>query len=375
MEESRFSVFKELESRDHEQVLFCRDELSGLRAIIGIHNTMLGPALGGCRMYPYSSEQEALVDVLRLSQGMTYKAAVCGLNLGGGKCVVIGDPKQHKTELLWRALGRFIEGVGGRYITAEDAGTTMKDMEFIRMETSHVVGISRALGGSGDPSPVTALGVFAGMRATVEERFGKSSLEGLTVAVQGVGHVGYHLVSHLVRAGVKVFVTDVDKESLKKTTADYRVEVVAPEDIYSVDCDIFAPCAMGGIVNAETIPKLKCSIVAGAANNQLGDENRDGEALAERDILYAPDFVINGGGLINVANELEGYNQERALDQAEGVYDILKDVYLRAKTDNIPTYRAANNLAMDRIESIERIRRTYTGLRRGGPGSLIRGVS
>jgi leucine dehydrogenase len=375
MDESRFSVFKELESRDHEQVLFCRDELSGLRAIIGIHNTMLGPALGGCRMYPYKTEQEALVDVLRLSQGMTYKAAVCGLNLGGGKCVVIGDPKQHKTELLWRALGRFIEGVGGRYITAEDAGTTMKDMEFIRMETSHVVGISRALGGSGDPSPVTALGCFAGMRATVEERFGKSSLEGLTVAVQGVGHVGYHLVSHLVRAGVKVFVTDVDNESLKRTTSDYRVEVVSPEEIYSVDCDIFAPCAMGGIVNAETIPRLKCSIVAGAANNQLGDENRDGEALAERDILYAPDFVINGGGLINVANELEGYNQERALDQAEGVYDILKDVYSRAKADNIPTYRAANNLAMDRIESIERIRRTYTGLRRGGPGSLIRGVS
>lgn len=361
MQENAYLVFEELAKRDHEQVVFCRDEASGLRAIIGLHSTELGPALGGCRMYPYKNERDALIDVLRLSRGMTYKAAVSGLNLGGGKCVVIGDPKKHKSELLWRSLGRFIEGLSGRYITAEDAGTTMDDMELIRMETSHVVGIARSLGGSGDPSPVTALGVFSGMRAAVEEKLGKSTLDGLKVAVQGCGHVGYHLVGHLVRAGAHVSVADVDVDSLKRTAADFRVEAVAPDAIYDVDCDIFAPCAMGGILNEHTIPRLKCSIVAGAANNQLGDEKLDGMRLAERDILYAPDFVINAGGLINVANELEGYNQERALGQAKRIHDVLVAVFERAKSDNVPTYRAANNLAMARIESLSRIRRTYTG--------------
>ncbi len=361
MQDTSFPTFDELARRDHEQVIFCHDESSGLRAIIGVHNTSLGPALGGCRMYPYASERDALIDVLRLSRGMTYKAAVSGLNLGGGKAVVIGDPKKDKSELLWRALGRFIEGLGGRYITAEDAGTSMRDMEHIRMETRHVVGISRALGGSGDPSPVTALGVFSGMRAAVEERFSKSSLQGLKVGIQGVGHVGYHLVGHLVRAGAKVFIADVDTEAVKRTVADYRVEAVAPDAIYDVDCDIFAPCAMGGILNEKTIGRLKCSVIAGAANNQLGDEKNDGARLVQRDILYSPDFVINAGGLINVANELEGYNQERALDQAEGIYDILRAVFTRARAENIPTYRAANNLAMDRIEALSKIRRTYTG--------------
>ena len=354
-------VFEELAKRDHEQVVFCRDDNSGLRAIIGIHSTELGPALGGCRMYPYKNEHDALIDVLRLSRGMTYKAAVSGLNLGGGKAVVIGDPKSQKSELLWRALGRFIEGLSGRYITAEDAGTTMEDMEQIRMETPHVVGIARSLGGSGDPSPVTALGVFSGMRAAVEEGMAKSSLEGLRVAVQGCGHVGYHLVGHLVRAGANVTVTDVDVESAKRTVQDFRVEAVAPEAIYDVGCDIFAPCAMGGILNEHTISRLKCSIIAGAANNQLADEKIDGQRLAERNILYAPDFVINAGGLINVANELEGYNQERALSQAKRVYDVLRAVLERAKLNNIPTYRAANNLAMERVEALSRVRRTYTG--------------
>jgi leucine dehydrogenase len=250
-------------------------------------------------------------------------------------------------------------------------------MELLRMETSHVVGISRALGGSGDPSPVTALGCFAGMKACIEEKLGKSSFEGLRVAVQGAGHVGYHVVGHLVRAGAKVVVCDVDEEAIKNTVNDFRVEAVNPDEIYDVDCDIFAPCAMGGIVNHNTIPRLKCSIIAGAANNQLGEEKGDGARLADRDILYAPDFVINAGGLINVANELEGYNQERALSQAEGIYDILRAVFERAKKNNVPTYRAANNVAMDRIEAIGRTRRTYTGHRHNifGPGSLMRGVS
>lgn len=369
-DEISYEVFPELQRRDHEQVIFCRDEVSGLRAIIGIHNTVLGPALGGCRMYPYASEREALVDVLRLSRGMTYKAAVSGLNLGGGKCVVIGDPKKDKSELLWRALGRFIEGLSGRYITAEDAGTGLKDMEHIRMETSWVVGISRALGGSGDPSPVTALGVFSGLRAAIEEKFQRQSFDGLRVAVQGVGHVGSHLVGHLTRAGAKVVIADVDKEAVARVRDSYKVEAVDPDAIYDVECDIFAPCAMGGSINPSTIGRLKCSVVAGAANNQLADETRDGVALAERNILYAPDFVINAGGLINVANELEGYNQERALNQAEGVYEIMRRVFERAKRDNIPTWRAANNLAMDRVEAVGRLRRTWTGA-----GAMLRGVS
>jgi leucine dehydrogenase len=361
MQDNAYLVFEELAKRDHEQVVFCRDEASGLRAIIGIHSTELGPALGGCRMYPYKNERDALIDVLRLSRGMTYKAAVSGLNLGGGKCVVIGDPKKHKSELLWRALGRFIQGLSGRYITAEDSGTSMDDMELIRMETSHVVGISRSLGGSGDPSPVTALGVFSAMRAAMEERLDKDSFEGLKVAVQGCGHVGYHLVGHLARAGATVIVTDIDNDTAKRTVADFHVEAVPVDAIYDVDCDIFAPCAMGGILNENTIPRLRCKLVAGAANNQLGDEKYDGMRLAEREILYAPDFVVNAGGLINVANELEGYNQERALGHAKRIYDVTRAVFERAKVDNIPTYRAANNLAMERIEALSRIRRTYTG--------------
>lgn len=376
MQDNSYLVFEELAKRDHEQVVFCRDDASGLRAIIGIHSTVLGPALGGCRMYPYKSERDALVDVLRLSRGMTYKAAVSGLNLGGGKAVIIGDPKKDKSELLFRALGRFIEGLGGRYITAEDAGTAIADMDYMRMETEHVVGISRSLGGSGDPSPVTALGVFSGLRAAVEERYGKSSLEGMSVAVQGCGHVGYYLVGHLVKAGAHVVVADVDADAVKRTLTDYRgVEAVSPENIYEVPCEIFAPCAMGGILNEHTIPKMKFSIIAGAANNQLADEKYDGARLADRDILYAPDFVINAGGLINVANELEGYNQERALAQATKIYDVLKAVFANAKIDNLPTYRAANNLAMERIESLSRIRRTYTGTPRGvSPRKQYRGA-
>ncbi len=360
-------VISEMEARDHEQIVFCHDASSGLRAIIAIHNSTLGPALGGCRMYPYANEHDALIDVLRLSRGMTYKAAVSGLDLGGGKCVVIGDPKKDKSELLWRSLGRFIDGLGGRYITAEDSGTSMADMELIQRETNHVVGISRSLGGSGDPSPVTALGVFQGLRATVEEHMQRSDLAGLSVAVQGVGHVGYHLVGHLTTAGCKVTVCDVDMTSVKATLDAYPgVEAVEPDKIYDVDCDIFAPCAMGGIVNSETIPRLKCSVIAGAANNQLANEKADAAALLERGIFYAPDFVVNAGGLINVSAELGGYNQERALKQAEGIYEICRDIFQRAKAANVPVHTAANAIAIDRINALHKMRRTYTGHARGG---------
>jgi leucine dehydrogenase len=372
MPKTDFPIFESLGRRSHEQLIFCRDEGSGLRAIIGIHNTVLGPAMGGCRMFPYKTEEDALTDVLRLSRGMTYKAAISGLSLGGGKAVLIGDPKKDKNELLLRSFGRFIESLGGRFIAAEDVGTTVKDMEEIRKETAYVSGISRSLGGSGDPSPVTAVGLYSGIRACIEEKLHTSTFEGLCVAVQGVGHVGYHVVGHLTKAGAKVVVADPDADAIAKVVKDFHVESVAPAAIYDAPCDVFAPCALGGVLNAETIPRLKCRIIAGTANNQLADESVDGPRLSERDILYAPDFVVNAGGLINVANELEGYNQQRALAQAEGIYDTLKAVFAKARANRVPTHLAANDLAMERIESIGHIRRTCLGQRGEGPGGRYR---
>jgi len=307
-----YNVFESMDQKDHEQIVFCHDSDTKLKAIIAIHDTSIGPALGGCRMWKYSSEKDALTDVLRLSRGMSYKAAIANLNLGGGKAVIIGDSKTEKSEILFRSFGRFVDGLDGRYITAEDVGTTVKDMEWVRMETKYVTGISRALGGSGDPAPVTALGTYAGQRACVKRKLGKDSLEGLRVGVQGVGHVGYYLCQHLYRAGVKLFVTDVDKESLKKVVNDFKAEVLGMNDIYEADLDIYAPCALGATLNDLTIPKLKCSIIAGAANNQLEKESKHADMIEDRDIMYAPDYAINAGGLINVANEIEGYNRERA---------------------------------------------------------------
>ncbi|MEW5853056.1 MAG: Glu/Leu/Phe/Val dehydrogenase [Myxococcota bacterium] len=359
-------IFERLATKDHEQVVFCYDEIAGLKAIIAIHNTTLGPALGGTRMWSFASEEDALEDVLRLARGMTYKSAAAGLNLGGGKAVIIGDPKKDKSEALFRSFGRFVQGLGGRYITAEDVGTSVTDMEQVRMETDFVTGISRALGGSGDPSPVTALGTYEGMKACVKRVLGKESLEGLTVAVQGVGHVGYHLCQHLHREGTKIIVSDVDADNLKRVSEDFNVKVVGVEDIYAVPCDIFAPCALGGVVNDDTIGKLKCKIVAGCANNQLKDEERHAKALEQRKILYAPDYVINAGGLINVANELEGYNRERAVQQAAGIYDILNRVFEIAEREKVTTVQAANTLAERRIQQIGRIKNYHTGLSRTG---------
>lgn len=354
-------IFDRLAVKDHEQIIFCNDEAAGLRAIIAIHNTTLGPAIGGTRMWNFASEEEALEDVLRLARGMTYKSAAAGLNLGGGKAVILGDPKKDKSEALFRSFGRFVQGLGGRYITAEDVGTTVNDMEFVRMETSYATGISRALGGSGDPSPVTALGVYEGMKASVKRVLGRESLEGLTVAIQGVGHVGYHLCQHLHREGASMVVADVDPETLKRATEDFDVQVVSPHDIYGVECDIFAPCALGGILNEDTIPRLRCRIVAGAANNQLKDEEIHSRALDIRGILFAPDYIINAGGLINVANELEGYNRERAVQQAAGIHDIITRVYDIAEREGITTVLAGNRLAERRIEQIGRIKSYYTG--------------
>jgi leucine dehydrogenase len=353
------NIFEMMEDREHEEVVFFSDKESGLRAIVAIHDTTLGPALGGCRMYPYESSEQALNDVLRLSRGMTYKAAVAGLNLGGGKAVIIGDPKKHKNEILFRAFGRFVQGLGGRYITAEDVGTSVTDMEWVRMETKYVTGISRALGGSGDPSPVTALGTYRGMKACVEKVFGTQSLKGLRVAVQGLGHVGYYLVRHLHDEGAKLIVSDLDAERVKKVVNEFGAEFVDGDKIYSADADIFAPCALGAIVNDTTIPKFKFRIIAGAANNQLADEAKHGQMLIDKKIVYAPDYVINSGGLINVYNELEGYNQEKALSQAKGIYDIVKNILELAEREKIPTYVASNKIAEERMRQIGRIKQAY----------------
>lgn len=355
-------VFEELAKKDHEQVIFLHDAESGLKAIIAIHDTTLGPSLGGCRMWQYENEELALRDVLRLSRGMTYKSAAAGLNLGGGKAVIIGNPKMDKSETLFRAYGRFVQGLAGRYITAEDVGTTVREMEWVRMETDYVCGISRALGGSGDPSPVTALGCYEGIKASVKWQTGNESLEGKRVAVQGVGAVGYHLVQHLTRDGAKVIATDIDQENLKRITTDFRsVEVVSPDKIYGVECDVFAPCALGAVVNDDTIPQLKCGIIAGSANNQLADEDKHSALLEKKGVLYAPDYVINAGGLINVANELEGYNRERAVQQAASIYNIVTTIYQIARDEKITTTRAANALAERRIQRLGRIKGTYTG--------------
>lgn len=354
------STFLEMMKRNHEQVNYFYDQHTGMKCIVGIHNTILGPALGGCRIWNYATEEEALIDVLRLSRGMTYKAAIAGLNLGGGKAVIIADNKAVKNELFFRSFGRFVEGLGGRYITAEDVGTSVRDMEWVRMETDYVVGISRALGGSGDPSVVTAYGVYTGMKACIKEKFDKNSPDGLKVAIQGLGHVGMYLVEYLAKHDVELFVTDIDEDRIQSAVTKYNVSQVSPNEIYDLDVDIFAPCALGAVLNSNTIPKLKCKVVAGGANNQLENAKIHGSMLLEKGILYAPDYAINAGGLINVANELEGYNRQRAFDQAEGIYDTLMGVFRRSEKNGITTNKASDLQAEDRIKKMTDLKSYYT---------------
>ncbi len=352
-------LFQHIAERDHEQVVFCHDKHSGLRAIIGIHNTTLGPALGGCRMWTYASDFDALNDVLRLSRGMTYKAAVAGLNLGGGKAVIIGNPRQDKSEALFRAFGRYVEGLGGRYITAEDVGTSLTEMVWIRSETKYVTGIPVELGGSGDPSPVTAYGTYVGIKACAAVKFGSDSLAGKHVVIQGAGNVAASLAKYLTDEGAKVTLADIFVEKANEVARATGATVIDPEKVYGAECDIFAPSALGAILNDTTIPQLKCAIVAGASNNQLADEEKHSRALKERGILFAPDYVINAGGLINVANELDGYSQARAMKQAEGIYDSLKKILLLAQEKNITTVQASNHVAEDRIAAIGATKRIY----------------
>ena len=350
-------VFKEIAKYGHEQVAFCYDKVSGLKAIIAVHDTTLGPGLGGCRMWPYRSEEDALTDVLRLSRGMTYKNAIMGLDLGGGKAVIIGDPRKDKTEGLFRAFGKFVQSLGGRYITAEDVGIDAYDMSIVASETDFVAGLPET---SGDPSPATAFGVYRGMKACCRVVFGDDSLRGRRVAVQGVGHVGRWLVKHLVEEGADVTVTDIFDDVVQPVVREYGVRAVKPGEIYDVDCDVFSPCALGAVINDETVQRLKCKIVAGAANNQL-KEPRHGVMLEERGILYAPDFVINGGGVTNVADEFNrgGYNRERAYARVARIYDTLLKVFETARTRGIPTYQAADIMAEERINSLGRINRMY----------------
>ncbi len=353
-------IFDYLEKYDYEQLVICQDQTSGLKAIICIHDTTLGPALGGTRMWNYANEEEAILDALRLARGMTYKNAAAGLNLGGGKTVIMGDSRTQKSEELFRAFGRYVQSLNGRYITAEDVGTTVQDMDWVHLETDFVTGVSSSYGASGDPSPMTARGVWRGMKAAAKEIYGSDSLNGKTIAIQGLGHVGYDLAKHLHGEGASLIVTDIHQEAVKRVVEETGAKAVGLEEIYGVQADIFAPCALGAVINDETIPQLKVQIIAGAANNVLKEE-RHGDKLHELGILYAPDYVINSGGVINVADELEGYNYERALKKVELVYDNVAKVIEIAKRDKIPTYKAADRMAEERIHKIGRVRSNYLG--------------
>lgn len=351
-------IFKYLEKYDYEQVVICQDKSSGLKAIIAIHDTTLGPALGGCRMWTYATEEQAIEDALRLARGMTYKNAAAGLNLGGGKTVIIGDPFKDKNEEMFRALGRFIQGLNGRYITAEDVGTTVSDMDLIHEETDYVTGISPTFGSSGNPSPITAYGVYLGMKAAAKEAFGDDSLKGRTIAVQGLGNVAYTLCEYLFKEDAKLIVTDINQNAIDRVVNDFNAIAVEPNDIYKQEVDIFSPCALGAIINDETIPQLKAKVIAGSANNQLKD-SRHGDIIHEMGIVYAPDYVINAGGVINVADELYGYNRDRAMKRVETIYDSIAKIFEISKRDNIPTYLAANRLAEERIERISKSRSQF----------------
>lgn len=342
---------------DHEQVVFCNDNTTGLKAIIAIHNTTLGPALGGTRMWPYATEAEALTDVLRLSRGMTYKAAVAGLNLGGGKAVIIGDSRKDKGEAMMRRFGKFVNSLGGKYITAEDVGIGTRDMEYVNMETKHVTGIPPALGGSGDPSPVTAFGVYMGMKAAAQERWGNDSLGGKKIIVQGVGNVGSHLVDYLVKEEAKVSICDIYEDRIALVTKKHSgVTVVDGNTIFNLDMDIYAPCALGATVNDATLSTMKCSIICGAANNQLADETKHGKIVMEKGILYSPDYVVNAGGLINVYSEVAGFGTDYAMKQAENIFATTASIFALSKKENIPTYLAANKTAEKRLAGIAHIR-------------------
>jgi leucine dehydrogenase len=353
------SIFSKLESLGHKKVVFCSDPDTGLKAIIAIHDTTLGPALGGTRMWAYKTEDDALQDVLRLSKSMTYKAAMSGLNLGGGKAVIIGDSRKDKTEALMRKFGRFIKNLNGEFITTYDVGTNLRDMEYIRMETQHVTGVPETIGGSGDYSPITAMGVFMGIKACVKELYGNDTITGKSVIVQGIGQVGESLVKLLRDENAKVYVSDINEEHAGQVSKKYGAEVVPNNNIFDLDADIYSPCALGATVNTYTIKKLKCSIIAGSANNQLEDESLHGQMLLDKGILFAPDYVINAGGVINCYSELMGFSKKRTLQLTENIYEATRNVLKLSKAENISTINAANKIAENRIAAINRVKSSY----------------
>ena len=337
----------EQEAAGYELVVRGRDEAAGYRGIIALHSTALGPAVGGTRLWPYASEAAALEDVLRLARGMTYKNALAGLPFGGGKSIIIGDDRTLDREGIFRAHGRFVETLGGRYITAEDVGTSPADMAYVRQETTYVAGLADR---SGDPSPATARGVFRALQASARHRWGSDRLAGRTIALQGCGHVGYHLAAELHRAGAELVVADINAERTERVATEFAAVVVAPDEIYSARADIFAPCGLGGIINDQTLPQLRVEIVAGAANNQLL-EARHGAELEARNILYAPDYVANAGGMINGCIELLGWSRADAAAKLDNIYDTLLNVFQFAQAAGIPTYKAADQLAERRLQA------------------------
>lgn len=342
-------VFGQMSFDNHEQIVFCHDKDTGLKAIIGVHNTVLGPALGGTRMWNYANEWEALNDVLRLSRGMTYKSAITGLNLGGGKAVIMGDSKTDKTPEMITRFGQFVHSLSGKYITAEDVGTTTQDMDLIREVTPSVTGVSEGKGGSGNPSPVTAYGVYMGMKAAAKYRLGSDSLNGKSVLVQGIGHVGETLVKHLTNEGAIVSIADISRSRLEEVSKKYNA-VIYEDDVYSADVDIYAPCALGATINDDTVYRIKAQVVAGAANNQLANESVHGKILRERGIAYAPDFLINAGGIINVYGEIVKYAEGEAMRRTENIYNTTLEIFGLADATGITTQQAAMSIAQKRID-------------------------
>lgn len=343
-------VFGQISFDSHEQVVFCHDKDTGLKAIIGIHNTVLGPALGGTRMWNYTNEWEALNDVLRLSRGMSFKSSISGLNLGGGKAVIIGDAKTQKTPELMRRFGQFVDSLSGKYITAEDVGMETKDMDTVREVTKYVTGISEEKGGSGNPSPITAYGVFMGLKAAAKYQFGTDNLEGKKVLVQGIGHVGEVLVQHLTENGAVVTISDINEDRLHQVGAKYGAKIFTGTDLYAADVDIYAPCALGATINDDTIGKLKAKVIAGAANNQLANEVVHGKILKEKGILYAPDFLINAGGVINVYSELASLTKAQVMEKTENIYNTSLEIFDFAEKNNVTTHAAALSIAQKRID-------------------------
>jgi leucine dehydrogenase len=356
---SNHSILEQLGQSGHKKVVFCNDPDTGLKAIIALHDTTLGPALGGVRMWNYNSESEALEDVLRLSKGMTYKAAIAGLNVGGGTAVIIGDSRRQKTEALMRSFGRFVKNLNGEFIAGEDVGTTVRDMEYIRMETQHVTGVPESLGGAGNPAPYTAKGVYLGIKACVKEIFGTDELAGRSVVVQGTGNVGEHLVELLRSENVEVYVTDINEDRMRVIARKYKAKAIEADKIFSIGADIYAPCALGATINDKTLKTMKFAIIAGSANNQLADEKVHGQLLHDKGILYAPDYLINAGGIISCYSELTGFGKKRTIQLTENIYEATREVIKLSKSENIPTNLAASRIAEKRIEDIKKIKSSY----------------